>query len=141
MKYISKYNESLTNGDIYSLVSVYQGEEKVLATFTEMIYAADYMIKWTNEYIHDDFPHLDEWTQDGDIPEKGYFEPFFDENGKSNFFHESSNFNLDENEDWDRCKEIQNIFLDVDCASIMIHKNKLYSSPFKGQFGKYSTHP
>lgn len=130
---LKRFNESVDSNTVYTVVAVHEGEEKVLSTFTKLIYAADYMIKWTNEYIHDDFYAYDDWIQDGDIPESGYFEPFFDESGKSNFFHESSDFNLDENEDWDRCKVIQNTLCDTDCVFLVMYENKLYNSPFKGE--------
>jgi hypothetical protein len=115
-----------------------RGESEVLCSFSQEIYAADYVIKWTNDFLKSEkekeYTFYNEVIDDGLVPECGYFEPFFDENGKSNFFHESSGFNLKENEDWSKCKNFHTELCDWDYRYLTIQKITYYTSPYTGKY-------
>jgi len=138
---LKKFNESVGSESISWSVTCIdggRGENQVLCVFSEQIYAADFIIKWTNDFLKDEsdkhYSFYNKVIQDGFVPECGYFEPFFDENGKSNFFHESSSFKLKENEDWLRCDKFHIELAGWDYPYLLINKAIYYKSPYKGKY-------
>lgn len=141
MKHLSKFNESVGSESLAWSISHNddsRGEREVICVFNKQIYAADYFIKWTNDFLKGEqdkhYTFYSEVIDDGFVPECGYFEPFFDENGKSNFFHESATFKLTENEDWVKCKKFHTELCGWDYAYLSIDKVIYYTSPFTGHY-------